>query len=128
MRVQQQRGDCCKVGTRRDFRLQDTLPSCAGSEPSGLCTIAALNVPGCIAPGSCPASQVFLNQRQTCVSSLFVCLSGVACFVMFYVISAPSLVSAICCGKEFSTAVCLLKGKNTDQLDTVLFPSALEDD
>lgn len=118
MGVQQQR-----AGARHDSCLQDTLPACAGSEASGLCATAALNVAGCIAPGSCAASQVFLNQRQKCVSSLFVWLSRLACFVMFYVISAPSPVSAICCGKEFSAAVCLLKGKNTDQLDRVLFPS-----
>lgn len=95
---------------------------------SGLCTGAVLNVPSCITPGSYPASQVFLNQRQKFVSFFFfACLSRTACFVMFYVISAPSPVSAICCGKEFSTAVCVLKRNNTDQLDTLVFPSTLED-
>lgn len=103
-----------------DSRRQDTLPASAGSE-----------LDRALSPVKC--SRLYYARFLPCFTTvsepeaemcwLFfffpACLSRTACFVMFYVISAPSPVSAICCSMEFSTAVCLLKGKNTDQLDTL---------
>lgn len=46
---------------------------------SGLCISVALNVPGDVTPGSYPALQVFLSQRQKFVSFFFFFFFVLAC-------------------------------------------------